>query len=129
MFTEIFSQLEQGKLPDLSLLRRRFDLAMTKKLGVVKLPPAFWMQDSKINPRSDHLLQAALLLGDRERCDLALSVLAVEIAEKTPDLSLDQAARGITASLAAILPAGQRQSVLALADRIRQGPEPETRNF
>jgi len=84
MFTQIFAALEQGEAPDIELLGRRFDLAMTKKLGVVKLPPAFWMQDTKINPRADHLLQAALLLGDRERCDMAVSVLAVENIEKKP---------------------------------------------
>ena len=82
MFSRIFDKLEQGLPANQEHLQRLFDLAITKKLGVVKLPPAFWMNDPKINPRSDHLLQAALLLNDQERCELAVSVMAVEAAEK-----------------------------------------------
>ena len=118
MFTEILNDLERGKVPDLHLLGRRFDLAMTKKLGVIKLPPAFWMQDPKINPRSDHLLLAALLLGDRERWDLALSALAVEIAEKNPDQSLDAAAGKIINTLLETVPAQQRQGLCSLAEKV-----------
>ncbi len=69
-------------MPESDQLRRRFDIAITKKLGVVKLPPSFWMQDPKINPRADHLLWAALLLGDTERVALAFSALAVEHEER-----------------------------------------------
>jgi hypothetical protein len=78
MFTQIFSDLAGGEPIDAGLLRRRFDVAMIKKLGVVKLPPSFWMQDSKINPRADHLLWVSLLLGDQDRVNLAFSALAVE---------------------------------------------------
>ena len=120
MFTQIFAALEQGEAPDLELLQRHFDLAMTKKLGVVKLPPAFWMQDSKINPRADHLLQAALLLGDRERCDLAVSVLAVETAEKKTDQTLKQIVQGIIESLSAIVPLDQKEQVSTLSDTLLQ---------
>ena len=67
--------------PESISLQKRFDFALTKKLGIVKLPPAFWMQDPKINPRSDHLFWAALLLKDRNRIDMVLSVIAVELAE------------------------------------------------
>ncbi len=55
---------------------------MTKKLAVIKLPPSFWMQDPKINPRADHLFWAALLLDDRQRAGLALSAMAVEYEER-----------------------------------------------
>ncbi len=82
MFVEIFRDMSMGKRIDTDLLGRRFDLAITKKLGVVKLPPSFWMRDPKINPRSDHLLWAALLLDDPERVALACSVLAVEYEEQ-----------------------------------------------
>jgi hypothetical protein len=82
MFTEIFDDLANGKLPDSDLLARRFDVAMTKKLGVVKLPPSFWMQDPKINPRTDQLLWTALLLNDASRLGLAFSALAVEHEEQ-----------------------------------------------
>lgn len=81
MFSDMVAGLNREVMPDPVLLAKRFDIAITKKLGVVKLPPAFWMQDPKINPRSDHLLWAALLTLDRKRIELALAVLAVEIAE------------------------------------------------
>jgi hypothetical protein len=118
MFTQIFTELEQGKPLDHDLLLRRFDLAMTKKLGVVKLPPAFWMQDSKINPRADHLLQVALLLGDRERCDMAVSVLAVEIAEKNKEHSLKQAVQEITEPLLAIVSEDHKIQIVELASEL-----------
>jgi len=82
MFTELFQGIARGNVPESDQLRRLFDIAITKKLGVVKLPPSFWMQDPKINPRADHLLWAALLLGDAERVALAFSALAVEHDER-----------------------------------------------
>ncbi len=118
MFTDIFIALKQGEFPDLELLQRRFDLAMTKKLGVVKLPPAFWMQDPKINPRADHLLQAALLLDDRERCDLAVSVLAVEHQEQHSDQSLHEAVGQAAADLIAMLPKAKQERISALANNL-----------
>ena len=81
MFSDMVADLNRRVMPEPVSLAKRFDIAITKKLGVVKLPPAFWMQDPKINPRSDHLLWAAFLTLDRKRIELALSVLAVEIAE------------------------------------------------
>ncbi len=51
---------------------------MTKKLGIINLPPPFWMSDPKINPKSEHLLWAALLLGDPNRYELAKTVLSIE---------------------------------------------------
>ena len=99
MFQQIFTALERGEQIDLNLLARHFDLAMTKKLGVVRLPLAFWMQDTKINHRSDHLLQVALLLGDRERCGMAVSVLAVETLEHENGQELDQVVSEILADL------------------------------
>ena len=125
MFTQIFAALEQGEVPDPELLQRRFDLAMTKKLGVVKLPPAFWMRDPKINPRADHLLQAALLLGDRERCDLAVSVLAVENAEQKNVLALDQVVRKIVVDLIDILPLTEKERIAALANNLISGISPD----
>ena len=90
MFSEMVAELARGRLPDKNSLRQRFDMAMTKKMGILRLPPAFWMDDPKINPRADHLFWASLLLLDRERMDLALAVLAAEQAERQRSPSPDQ---------------------------------------
>jgi hypothetical protein len=115
MFSQLFTDLEQGVVPDFALLQRRFDLALTKKLAVVKLPPVFWMQDSKINPRADHLLQVALLLTDRERAAMAVSVLAVELAEQKHGLSLDLAVENITMGLLRAVPDDLEEQIVELA--------------
>lgn len=90
MFSEMVADLAHGRFPDPSALGRRFDMAMTKKMGIVRLPSAFWMKDPKINPRAEHLFWAALLLLDRERVELALAVLAAEQAERRRSASPDQ---------------------------------------
>ena len=91
MFAEMVAGLAQGRLPAAASLRQRFDMALTKKMGVVRLPPAFWPEDPKINPRTAHLFWAALLLQDRERMDLALAALAAEQAARTPAALPDHA--------------------------------------
>ncbi len=78
MFSEMMATIRKNKLPDSGMLQKRFDYAMTKKLGVLNLPPPFWMQDPKINPPAADLFWASLLLKDRERIDLALAVIAAE---------------------------------------------------
>jgi hypothetical protein len=82
MFSQLFDHTLSAEQIDINQIRKRFDLAMTKKLAVIKLPPSFWMQDPKINPRADHLLWAALLLDDQERASLAVSAMAVEHEEQ-----------------------------------------------
>ena len=118
MFSADFSALKQGVFPDTQILGRRFDVAMTKKLGVVKLPPSFWMQDPKINPRADHLLQIALLLGDAERCGLAVSALAVEVAEQKYDQPLEVIIRQATEDLLELVPLSQQEHIRELADML-----------
>lgn len=81
MFSEMVAELKRGTEPEPGVLRNRFDFALVKKTAVVRLPPSFRTGDPKINPRSDHLFWAALLLRDRERIDLALAVMAAEAAE------------------------------------------------
>lgn len=78
MFSAMLQQLKSGERVDPVLLQKRFDLAMTKKLGTIKLPSAFWSADPKINPPAGQLLLASLFLGDRERCALAVTTVAAE---------------------------------------------------
>jgi hypothetical protein len=47
MFDEMVSLLKQGKMVQLDLLRKRFDRALVKKLGVIKTPYSFWSSDKK----------------------------------------------------------------------------------
>ena len=123
MFDEMLAGLGQGRWPDLDMLVRRFDVAMTKKLGVVRLPPAFWMSDPKINPNTNHLVWASFVLGDRQRCDLALSALAVEEqVRRATDFDLDDALHRLLAELLALVPdtaLGQR----LLANVVRMYPD------
>ena len=79
MFSEMVATIRKNQLPDTVMLQKRFDYAMTKKLGVLNLPPPFWMQDPKINPPAGDLFWASLLLKDRERINLAMSVIAAEL--------------------------------------------------
>ena len=63
------------------------------------------MSDPKINPPIDHLFWAALLLRDRVRVDLVVSVLAVELEQTAPKkttgyrASLDARARALVSEL------------------------------
>lgn len=92
MFSEMIATIRKNRLPDADILRKRFDYAMTKKLGILNLPPPFWMQDPKINPPAAELFWASLLLKDRERIDLALSVIAAELDNNTRSKSKDHGA-------------------------------------
>ena len=81
MFSEMLASVKRNEIPETITLQKRFDFALTKKLGILKLPSAFWMSDPKINPRADHLFWAALLLRDPERIEMALAVITAEQEE------------------------------------------------
>ena len=82
MFDEMVSLLKQGKMVQSGLLRKRFDRALIKKLGVIKTPYSFWSSDKKINPSSKELLWAAILLNDTENYNIVEAVISSELAEK-----------------------------------------------
>jgi hypothetical protein len=81
MFDEMISLLKKGEMVQLDLLRKRFDLALIKKIGVVKTPYSFWSADKKINPASKELLWAVILLEDRENFMLVEGIITTEIDE------------------------------------------------
>lgn len=82
MFDEMVSLLKQGETVQLDLLRKRFDGALVKKLGVGKRGYSFWSSDKKINPTVKELLWAAVLLEDRDNFMLVEGIIATELEEK-----------------------------------------------
>jgi hypothetical protein len=82
MFEEMVSLLKQGQIQQPDLLRKRFDRALIKKLGVIKTPYSFWSSDKKINPDSRELLWAVLLLEDRENFMLVEGIVFTELDER-----------------------------------------------
>lgn len=81
MFTEMVRDIEQGLLPDRRLLRGRCHAAVTKKLALVRLPPAYWERDPKRNPDTRHLLWAILLLHDPDLFEVIKGIILMEQAE------------------------------------------------
>ena len=93
MFTDVITDLKKGVLPaDLVVLKKRFDIAMTKKNAVLKLPYHFWSSDSKIHPLTEQLLWVALLLGESEIFSQVKIVLVQELSER---LNVSQSAEGL----------------------------------
>jgi hypothetical protein len=82
MFAPMVSALKNGTLPENSLLRKRFDAALIKKMGVIQTPRAFWPADEKINPPAKQLLWAAILLHDKENFRIVEAIISKELEEK-----------------------------------------------
>ena len=82
MFDEMVALLKQGKMVQLDLLRKRFDRALVKKLGVINTPYSFWSSDKKINPAAKELLWATVLLEDRDNFMLVEGIIVTELDEK-----------------------------------------------
>jgi hypothetical protein len=76
------SELKNGTLPENKLLRRRFDAALVKKMGVIRTPYSFWPADPKINPPAKQLLWAAILLHDKENFSVVEAIISSEVEEK-----------------------------------------------
>ncbi len=81
MFAEMVSDLERGIFPDSNMLRGRCHAAVTKKLALIRLPPTYWENDPKRNPRTRHLLWAALLLHDEDLLEVVKGIVLMEQAE------------------------------------------------
>ena len=82
MFGPIISDLRNGILPDNNLLRKRFEAALIKKMGVIRTPYSFWPADTKINPHAKQLLWAAILLQDKENFEIVRVIITSELEEK-----------------------------------------------
>jgi len=83
VFTDVVSDLKKGLLPkDLSAFKKRFEIAMIKKMGVLRLPYHFWSNDPKINPSSEQLVWATLILEDPGFFVQVEEVVALEVSEQ-----------------------------------------------
>lgn len=82
MFDQMVSDLKNGIIPESSLLRRRFEVALIKKIGVIRTPYTFWPADKKINPSAKELLWAAILLQDKENYKIVEAIISSELEEQ-----------------------------------------------
>ena len=74
--------LKNGKLPEITPLKKRLQFAVIKKLGVIQQPYLFWPPDPKQNPPATHILWAALILEDNQNAHLAADILKHEHHER-----------------------------------------------
>ena len=81
--------LRRGELPNEKRLHGWFRAALTKKLAIVSLPPAFWENDPKRNPDSLRLLWATVLLKDLEGFRTVQTIMATEKNEQHLDQSVE----------------------------------------
>lgn len=82
MFAQMVSDLKNGILPETNALRKRFDAALIKKMGVIRTPYSFWPGDTKINPPAKQLLWVAILLQDSENFKIVEAIITSELEEK-----------------------------------------------
>ena len=82
MFAHMVFELRNGKLPENNLLRKRFNAALVKKMGIIRTPYSLWPADPKINPPAKQLLWAAILLQDKENYSVVEAIISAEIEEK-----------------------------------------------
>jgi len=96
MFERMVSDLKNKKLPESTLLRKRFEAALIKKLGVIRTPYSFWPADRKINPSTKELLWAAVLLHDKENYRMIEAVILSELEEKMRAKGLQNSTHDLT---------------------------------
>jgi len=96
MFEQMVSDLKNEKLPESTLLRKRFEAALVKKLGVIRTPYSFWPADRKINPSTKELLWAAVLLHDKENYRMIEAVILSELEEKMRAKGLQNSTHDLT---------------------------------
>ena len=96
MFEQMVSDLKNEKLPESTLLRKRFEAALIKKLGVIRTPYSFWPADRKINPSTKELLWAAVLLHDKENYRMIEAVILSELEEKMRAKGLQSSTHDLT---------------------------------
>jgi hypothetical protein len=78
MFSQMIADVQNGLLPAAEALRSRLQVAMVKKLAMLRLPRQFHHNDPKINPDTEHMLWAAILLEDADAVQTLEMILFTE---------------------------------------------------
>jgi len=81
MFFDMIEGLKKGVMPEPAPLGGRCRAALSKKLALISQPPAYWIDDPKRNPVTEHLLWAILLLRDPDFLDVIVGIILMEQAE------------------------------------------------
>lgn len=105
MFEPMVYALQNGTLPETNLLRKRFETALVKKLGVIRIPYSFWPADKKINPPAKQLLWAAILLHDKENLKVVEAIISTEVGEKQRTTAQPESVQALDARTQEILQA------------------------
>ena len=130
MFDQMISDLKIGILPDNRLLRKRFNAALVKKMGVIRTPYSFWPADRKINPPAKELLWAAILLDDMENFRVVEAVIASELEEKQKAKGLPENFYSLSAQIKQFLQDYIHEFVeLAPTETLREKLESKSRQF
>ncbi len=82
MFSTMIEDLKQGIEPAPGPLRLRLQAALVKKLAMMRLHREFHHNDSKINPNSEHMLWAAILLENNEAMETLVTILITEAHDR-----------------------------------------------
>ena len=89
MFTEMINMLKEGRRPADDELKRRLDLAVVKKGGVLQQPKQCWSGDTKINPDAVHMLWAAVILGDVDTIATVVGMIGIELSSGSTGIELN----------------------------------------
>ena len=79
MIEDFLFQLRESRMPTVAAVEKWLTIALIKKMGVLNLPYHCWHTDPKINPSSKHLLWAAILAADKERCAIIEGIIHTEL--------------------------------------------------
>ena len=83
MFLKYLQQLQRGQSIDTRQLSGMFEVALVKKVGVLRMPYLCRSQDTKINPPMEQMLAVAAILKDEEKISVCLDLLLTEAGQKS----------------------------------------------
>ncbi len=76
----MISSLKNNSFHNITGLRGKLNISIIKKEAVLRLPKNFRVADPKINPRSDHMVWASVLLDDKDLFELTSSLFLTDLS-------------------------------------------------